>query len=198
MSRMVAAVAVVLLAVVVGVDGATLPRQLLNATSFTTNLLTAANANEARALLGLTGAATNDVTFNSDQFGNDAGTNKVLKPGALATNLTLKGTNYVTARGMSASRGIEDWLADSVNPYGQGAAGDGVTDDTTALQNAINLATSAGKRLELTSGTFMISAPLVITNTIEFVGLSWQKALIKALQGFSGTDDTAGWRGGDE
>ncbi|WP_369409292.1 right-handed parallel beta-helix repeat-containing protein [Deinococcus arboris] len=63
-----------------------------------------------------------------------------------------------------------------------GAKGDGVTDDTAALQKAA----SSGKSLSFPAGTYLVSKAVTFngTNNISVVG---QGATIKARGGFSGT-----------
>ena len=49
-------------------------------------------------------------------------------------------------------------LQDSIHVKDFGAVGDGVTDDTTAVQNAINYAISVNGELEITNGTYLVSS----------------------------------------
>ncbi|KAH8821809.1 beta 1,3 exoglucanase [Xylogone sp. PMI_703] len=51
-----------------------------------------------------------------------------------------------------------------------GAKGDGVTDDTTALQNVINSATSAGKVVFFDAGTYKVTKTLTIPAGAKLVG----------------------------
>jgi glucan 1,3-beta-glucosidase len=54
-----------------------------------------------------------------------------------------------------------------------GATGNGVTDDTTALQNAINSATSAGKVVFFDAGTYLVTRTLSIPPGAKLVGESY-------------------------
>lgn len=58
--------------------------------------------------------------------------------------------------------GVNDKLKDIVSVKDFGAVGDAVTDDTTALQDAINYATANGKSLYVPSGKYLISSSLSI------------------------------------
>jgi hypothetical protein len=57
-----------------------------------------------------------------------------------------------------------------------GAKGDGETDDTTAIQAAINA--SANKVLVLEEGTYKITAPLVISGKITIIGMGRDREII--------------------
>jgi hypothetical protein len=75
--------------------------------------------------------------------------------------------------GATQSRILGDHLGDIINAKGFGAKGDGTTDDTTALQNAINAAFGSiasplanqflQKALFIPSGKYIITAPLYMT-----------------------------------
>lgn len=53
---------------------------------------------------------------------------------------------------------------------GYGAIGDGVADDTTALQNAIDYCIANKAELYLPSGNYLITSTLTVTDTIRIVG----------------------------
>lgn len=57
-----------------------------------------------------------------------------------------------------------------ITPQDFGAVGDGVTDDTTALQNAINQAQSTGQELFIPPGSYKITTTLNITAHIRIRG----------------------------
>lgn len=67
------------------------------------------------------------------------------------------------------------------------AVGDGVTDDTVPLQNAINAVQNAGGGRVVISRPHLISSTLVVSaNNVEIEGTSWAAQLI-AAPGFSAT-----------
>jgi len=72
-----------------------------------------------------------------------------------------------TAAGWSSVSGTTDWI--NVKTYG--AKGDGTTDDTAAIQTALNAA-AAGQTVYVPNGTYITSAPLVIPQAVTIVGPS--------------------------
>ncbi len=83
--------------------------------------------------------------------------------------------------------------ANSINvtqaPYS--ADNTGASDVTTALQNAINAGSSAGKAVYLPSGSYKISAPLALNNvTVEGAGI-WYTELTGSNVGFTGNQAPA-------
>src|SRR5689334_14627178 len=77
--------------------------------------------------------------------------------GTSTNTLTLAGTNRVKAAGTVLYRSLEERLAEVGNARDYGARGDGVTDDTAALQSWI----ASGRNLFLPAGTYCLSAQLV-------------------------------------
>ena len=79
-------------------------------------------------------------------------------------------------RGASAAADAPpDGLPTAVSVRESGAVGDGRTDDTAALQKAIDAAASAGRPLYVPAGTYLVSAQLVLrqgTNLVGVPGLS--------------------------
>jgi len=71
---------------------------------------------------------------------------------------------------MSYSRVPFDSFTGSVSPETFGAIGDGVTDDTAALQAAINKAELSGQTVFLFSKTYALSSSLVITSAVSIYG----------------------------
>lgn len=70
--------------------------------------------------------------------------------------------------GKAATVALASNADDELNARDFGAAGDGVADDTQALQAAINAAQRKGRPLLVPSGTYMITAPLRVKCTNEF------------------------------
>lgn len=69
-----------------------------------------------------------------------------------------------------------------------GATGDGVTDDTAAMQAAIDVSVAGGRRVYLPAGTYLISVPLTADITgFKFFGESEGSAILKADAGFTGS-----------
>ena len=71
----------------------------------------------------------------------------------------------------TVAAGNDSRFVGALTPELFGAVGDGVTDDTTALQNAINAAEAVGGTVLLASKTYAISAALNMTSAASIVGL---------------------------
>lgn len=69
---------------------------------------------------------------------------------------------------------------DVLNAKSMGATGDGTTNDTTSLQNAINAAYSLGVPLYIPSGTYMVSG-LTWKSGVEIYGASRDATTIKLI-----------------
>src|SRR3990172_2010624 len=92
---------------------------------------------------------------------------------------------------------INDWQIINVVEFG--AAGDGTTDDTTAIQAALDAAYTdsatapQGRTVYLPAGMFRTSAPLTIPPYVTLRGpyamrgTNIQKSIIKPMSTFSGT-----------
>lgn len=82
----------------------------------------------------------------------------------------------VTATGSNTPRNLDDRFADVVNVKDFGAVGDGVHDDTTGIQSAIDYASSApnaSKRcVYFPTGYYKTSAPLVVERALHIKGES--------------------------
>ena len=66
-----------------------------------------------------------------------------------------------------------DWVIATDPAYG--AIGNGVADDTTALQAAVNASAAAQRALYIPAGTFMVSAPIVVPigEGLTIIGSGW-------------------------
>ena len=103
-----------------------------------------------------------DVTVNDffqvvdleDPTMASSGTNKKVSAQTLGNFLP------VTATGSSASRSLKDRFADTVNVKDFGAIGDGVTDDTGALNAAIAAAQLGSKSMYFPAGVYKITSKL--------------------------------------
>lgn len=66
------------------------------------------------------------------------------------------------------------------------AVGDGTSDDTTALQNAINAAQSTGRPLFIPVGTYKTTTGLIVTAPIYIFGAGPYKSIIRPTSGTNG------------
>ncbi len=103
----------------------------------------------------------------------------------------------VLATGSTTARALRDRAAELVNVKDFGARGDGATDDTAAIQAAIDSVMPAAEtvdnalfanpvRVFFPKGTYMVSAPVLTYTGIELTGQGVTSAL-KATAGFVGT-----------
>lgn len=84
-----------------------------------------------------------------------------------------------TAIGTGAvGRTVQSRLTEALSVKDFGAVGDGTTDDTTALQNAINAAELVNGSVYLPSGTYKITAGLVVDQTIRIYGETTEGSII--------------------
>jgi hypothetical protein len=106
-----------------------------------------------------TGNATTVAKFSGVTIPASAPTTS----GQVLTTTSTSASSWQTPAASSAST---DWINVKTT---YGAKGDGSTDDTTAIQNAINGA-SAGQTIYFPVGTYVTSAPLVISKRIVLLG----------------------------
>jgi glucan 1,3-beta-glucosidase len=102
------------------------------------------------------------------------------------SSITRQGTVAYGTSGYQVFRNVQDF----------GAKGDGVTDDTVALNAAITSGSRCGQGCDSSTitpalvyfppGTYMISAPIVQLYYTQFVGDAINLPTIKATAGFQG------------
>ena len=91
-------------------------------------------------------------------------------------------STYVTATGSDTPRTLADRFGDVVNVKDFGAVGDGVTDDTEAIQKALNA--GIGKTVFFPIGEYIVSPDVtfnVYQNT-KFIGLSCENTKITTVK----------------
>ena len=124
-----------------------------------------------------------DVTVNDffqvvdleDPTMASSGTNKKVSARTLGNNLP------VTATGSSASRTLRDRFADSVNVKDFGAVGDGVTDDTAAIQAAINSLSIKGGVIVIGAGTYRVSSTINVSiNNVYIEGQGNNSVILRS------------------
>lgn len=82
----------------------------------------------------------------------------------------------------AAATTVQARLRQTLSVKDFGAAGDGTTDDTTAIQNALNEGT--GRSVYFPAGTYRISTTLVVKTSTTLVGDGMNKSIIKLTAGF--------------
>jgi hypothetical protein len=61
-----------------------------------------------------------------------------------------------------------------------GAKGDGITDDTAAIQSSINSLITTGGTVYLPKGTYIVNSPINLSSNIRLLGDGWTNTYIKA------------------
>jgi len=103
---------------------------------------------------------------------------------AATTGATLVGFKQT---GSTVARTVDVKLKETVSVKDFGAIGDGVTDDTAAIQAAINSTTS--KEIYFPSGIYICTSTLTVSNPITLVGESASSSILK-FSGCNGIDIT--------
>jgi len=86
-------------------------------------------------------------------------------------------SNFEQTGNGSVARSVESKLQDFVSVKDFGATGDGVTDDTTAIENAIN----SGTKIYFPSGTYIVDGLSISGDNKTFVGDNYRQTTIKAI-----------------
>ena len=90
-------------------------------------------------------------------------------PPARPAVLLSNGKYYERSKPQYADQPLTSFLSARTS----GAKGDGITDDTTALQNALNTAASTGKILFVDAGTYRVTKTLLVPKNSKIVGESY-------------------------
>jgi hypothetical protein len=88
-------------------------------------------------------------------------------PLAKESQLTASSISFQGASGLAVARNVDAKLKEGVSVKDFGAVGDGVADDTTAIQNAIN---SGAGVVHLPKGTYKITSPLYMDGGVKLIG----------------------------
>jgi glucan 1,3-beta-glucosidase len=144
-----------------------------------TNVPTAVKGPTAVSLAGTTGTMTIPAWVQGNVY-SPAGPNKALSPVSSFTRPAslLSGTRYY-ARSKPQYENILSAQFASVRAAG--AKGDGVTDDTAAIQAVINSATAAGKLVYFDSGIYKLTTSINIPPGARIVGEAYPVILASGL-----------------
>ena len=99
---------------------------------------------------------------------------------AYAAGSTADAVTFLQEGTGATSRSVQAKLRESVSVMDFGAVGDGVTDDSAAIQAAID-AVGAGGRVFFPAGTYGISSPINMKTQRNLVGVGASGSIIKAL-----------------
>jgi hypothetical protein len=105
------------------------------------------------------------VTDNSSLVGEHAGSGRFSAPALRAYALsggTVSGPLNVIATGGSVARSVQDHFGEVANVRDFGAVGDGLTDDTAAVQAAVNEALSSRKACYAPAGNYKLTGPITV------------------------------------
>ena len=125
--------------------------------------------------------------LTGDAFANEC----VQRACACAKHWALQANKIATedaviATGSTEARTLPDRFADVVNVKDFGAKGDGVTDDTTSIQAAIDFTSSRGGDIVyFPAGTYIQNDSLVIRNGVRLVGAGDWITTIKKADGMN-------------
>ena len=108
-------------------------------------------------------AKSNDVVVRTwDNIGGSVVASDLAVSLAASSGSSLVG--FLQAGTGAVARTVQAKLRENVSVKDFGAVGDGVTDDTSAVQLALNYAEVGGKVLRFPAGVYVISSALTVTN----------------------------------
>ena len=118
------------------------------------------------------GGITNTLQQVQDGNGNVTGLSLSSAGASVTTSSTFQASNNGTPYTSTIPRLISDGFGDLLSVKDFGAVGNGIADDTAAIQAAINAVTAiGGGTVYLPKGTYLISSGFTITTTaVNFVG----------------------------
>jgi hypothetical protein len=128
--------------------------------------------------LGFTPMSSSDAAITGGAINGSAIGGVTPAAGAFTT---LSGS--VTATGSTTAQTLAARFGQVANPFDFGAAGNGTTDDTVAIQAAVN----SGKPVFFPPGTYLVSSAVVIPQTGVTMFAQPFTATIKAANPFPGT-----------
>jgi hypothetical protein len=124
--------------------------------------------------LAVNGVSTfaNRPTFNGNTPWDSGNLSLPIGVSSGGTGITSLGSGVQTGLGsaVNAGNGFVTYAQNAlsgagITPYAYAAAGNGATDDTTALQNWLNAAASAGQTAYCSKGTYKVTRTLSVTAT---------------------------------
>jgi hypothetical protein len=108
---------------------------------------------------------------NATAFTATGTSGQLLQSGATASPTWITPSNLsVIATGSTTTRTLANRFSDIINVKDFGAVGDGVADDTAAIQSAINQAQIKGSSLYLPAGIYRTTATINITAGVDIFG----------------------------
>jgi len=132
----------------------------------------------------LNSTSAGSVTLSAPDTSSNFTATLPASSGTLVYDSTVQIAPFTPAGTGAVSRTIQNKLKDVVSVKDFGAVGDGVTDDTAAIQAAINASVSGGN-LFFPIGAYVITSTLTVTKNISFNGedkfLSYIKWSISTL-----------------
>lgn len=113
-------------------------------------------------------SASASMTFGSSADVNlyRAGADTLGTDDSLLVSGDIQGFGDLEVAGTIQANGVTDWV--NVKTYG--ATGDGTTDDTEAIQNAIDAVASGGGVVYLPEGTYKLSSALTVNSDLHLRG----------------------------
>ena len=108
-------------------------------------------------------------------------------PIAVSLEGSIAAPDYTATGVGAATRSSSDKFSDLVSVKDFGAVGDGLTDDTVAIQNAI----AAHNNIFIPNGTFLVSSTIEVKARQSIIGLG-QRSIIKAINNNFNTIDMVG------
>jgi hypothetical protein len=144
------------------------------------NLAVFVNGSKQISSTNYSESTTSSITFSTGLNAGDL-VEVIYNLPVAAGQVDASNISYTQGSTGSVTTNVQAKLQQTVSVKDFGAVGDGVTNDTTAIQNAINAAATTSGIVTFPTGTYIVTSPLsLVGKYVSIIGAGMTNTIIKA------------------